>query len=314
MLFGLVIVGAWVVWDRLHSDYPLRTLTFAYLAFLIGKTAELRKITGDWWSVVKILGCAAIFSMIVFLPTKGGPVRSFEEQLESIPILFALSSLIATSAFYREKLTSEIGEGISLLHSLALLYYLLELARAGTISPMWLIPCIVPAAWAITHALTKIDLGLKDRLWLSLWSSLISLIFGVVYLLRVLEMDNVEQLVAAGSYLRAAIISSDFFLLGASGVYLLQNAMMLLLYIPGRNNLGSGTYMAQVENLNRQHIRRFSSDQVDRRDALFALILVGGMFIANYFFQLTRPEFVVWLSLVVAPVLIGIFSRGFKKE
>jgi hypothetical protein len=295
----------------IDSNVTIHTLTLSYFAFFLGKTLEFRKICGSWRTVILTMLGSFFFSLFNFLPYKKEGVYSLQNHLDNWPIVFSMVFLIVIVGFNSKKLTLKIGEGITLLHSLALLYYFFERFQSGLGSGWWVAACILPLCFSLTHALTYIEITKSDRLYLSIWSSITMIIFAFLYLLNVIQMENVEKLISENHVWKGACVFFEYFLLGASGAYIAQNAFMLFGYLPRRNHFFNLAYFNAVRELNKSHIDRYSSDQVDRKEASFVLILVGGFLASNSYFRIMPPTLAIWACFIIAPIIVGLFGKFF---
>ncbi len=299
-------------WSLIDSNATIHTLTLAYLAFFIGKTLELRKIAGSWKTVAFTMIGSLLASLYNFAPYKKEVGYSLQRHLDNWPIVFALIFVVIVVAFFSKKLTVRIGEGITLLHSLTLMYFLADRFQSGTGSGWWVALCVLPLCYSLIHALTYTEITKEDRLYLSIWSSLTMAVFAFVYVQNVLQMDNVEKLISENRFGDGAYVFFEYFLLGASGAYIAQNALMLLGYLPGRNRFFNAAYFKDVRELNKNHIERYSSEQVDKREAFFVLFLAGGLLTANYYLKFFEPSFVICVCLIVVPIFVGLLGRLIK--
>ena len=304
-LFFLVLI-----WCIVDSNTTIQTLTLSYIAFFLGQSLEFKRICGSWKTVILTAFGSFLFSLIVFIPGKREGVYSLQNHLNHWPIAFSVVFLFFTAAGHSRKLIAKIGEGVTLLHSLTLLYFLVELFESWRISSWWAGICIVPVCYSVIHALTYMKITKNDKLYLSLWSSMTMIVFAFVYVKSVLQMKNVEHLISEGRVWDGAYVFFEHFLLGASGAYILQNVFMLVGYFPSKHN--ASNYSNSVRELNNFHIDRYSSDQVERRESLFILVLVGGMLAANYHFKIVQPNFAIWMCLIVVPIFVALFGKLFR--
>jgi len=126
--------------------------------------------------------------------------------------------------------------------------------------------------------------------------------------------DNIYQL-----YLKAPIESStsltagfleglQFFLLGASTLYIIQNLFMLMGFLPGKGE-GIGTeYRKRISELKKDHINRFSPNQVSIRQSVLCILISGTIFVLNFKFQYLPRQFAIWIVFILFPYLMALLS------
>jgi hypothetical protein len=308
----ILVPVALLVFTFFNNNLTLPTVKLSLIAFLVGKILELRRISEEWKNVGKNILYSALLSLIVLLPFKGEQEYILQNHINLLPISFVIIFTIGVLIDQYDRLKVRIGEGVTLLHSLTLLYFFAELFREFSVSSWWLGLVAIPVIYSLVHALTYIEITSEDRLYLSIWSSLTMFVFGFVYVQSVLSMGDIEKSIQQNRLWEGSYVFLEYFLLGASGAYILQNASMLLGYFPDKNFIGS--YKKQVKALNQEHIDRFSSEQVDRIEAWFVLLLVGGVLISNYFLKFFESQFMIFLCLIIGPFLVGLFSRTIRPK
>jgi hypothetical protein len=307
----LLLPALILTWQMLDANREVKTLNLAYAAFLLGTVFEFRRVVGNWRDVALVLAVSYGGSLLNFLPYKKERTYDLQDHIDHWPIAFAAFFTFCVTVGYSKKLTVRLGEGVTMLHTLTLLYFCAELSRTAPSTVQWILAgaLALPSLFSLFHALTYAEITQKDRLYLSLWNSFVMAVFAVLYVVKVLQMAGVEELLSENQLLAAIEVFVEHFLLGASGAYILQNLVMLGAYLPDKNRMFNKAYFADVREINQSHIERYSADQIDKREALFVLGLAGALFVGNYHFQIAPRGLVVWFSLTVIPLLVGLLSR-----
>ncbi len=212
--------------------------------------------------------------------------------------------------FFEDKLIPVLGEGVTLLHSIALSYWLLDLYISGKTGPMWLLLCVVPVLFSTAHAFTDITLSKNNRLWLSIWSSIVMAIFGVNYVKAVVQMESIESLLLADITGRGSYVFLECFLLGASGAYIAHNLLMLLGFLPGRSRFFNAEYFREIRELATKHVDRYCDKQVERTQAFLVTVVCGVFLGSNVAFHFVSRDFAVWTRLVVIPLVMACIIRA----
>lgn len=302
----LIAIGLWVV-DA--AGKKINTLSLGYIAFFLGSIWELYRITVDWNCVLKTVLGALGFSLLNFFPYDDERSYSLQNHLDNWPVAFALGFILIVVVFFEDKLIPVLAEGVTLLHSIALSYWLLDLYNSGKTGPMWLLLCAIPVLFSAAHAFTDITLSKNDRLWLSIWSSVVMAIFGVNYVTAVVQMENIESLLVADMTGRGSYVFLECFLLGASGAYIAQNLCMLIGFLPGKYTFFNAQYFREIKELSTQHIDRYCDKQVDKTQALLVTVVCGVWLGSNILFNFVSRDFAVWVTLVLIPLFIACIIR-----
>lgn len=284
----------------------IHTLTLSYLAFFLGSVLEFKRISQDWGKVFKCLSISVPVSLLVFLFHSKNQPYSFQGNLDLWPIFFSFIFIGSATLMYAKELTVKLGEGTTMLHSLVILYYFIE---RGYYLPS-IIVCLVPTGFSVYHALSYRELTHRSRLLLSLWSSAVMIFFAGVYMISVFQTPGIEKSIAENMFAEATLSAFRYFFMGASGIYIFHNVLMLLPYLPGRTELFLPEYRERLRRLNETHIERYSHGQVERKISLFILALVGALLSANFYTKLIAPVFLVWICFVLIPPVIGWFERN----
>jgi hypothetical protein len=295
-------------------NLTIHTLSLAYFSFFLGKTLELRRISGNWLDVLKCMGSAFLVSLLIFIaPEKYGKIP-FQDRLDFWPISFSIFFLILGVQLYSSKITVKLSEGTTLLHSLGLLYFLMEFVFKNELHPLYAIIFIPFIFYSLFHALTYKELTRKHRLCLSLWSSFVMLFFSAIYINNVFHMKNIGKLIIENNLSEAFKLLLECFFLGASGAYILQNILMLLSYVPEKNyNFTYLDYRRKLIEANELHIQRYSESQVDRKESIFVLLFLGIIYVSNFYYEFVTPNLAIWFCFITVPLVVSFFVHTLNK-
>ena len=209
--------------------------------------------------------------------------------------------LLFTAAFNKEKTTAKVTEGITLIQSLSLIYLIIDYNLKD--SENWFLKIILVIAilfslFSIFHSLTYLKLSKTVRLTLSVWSTIIMFAFAIINIYNVYQNEEIEnsKYISQGLY-----IVLQYFLLGVSAIYIAQNYMLLVGFLPSRN----GNYKNELTENKKDHLERFSENQVNIKDSIFcilyAIIIYGLNFKYNFLPSLTM----IWLVFFTFPLILN---------
>lgn len=149
----------------------------------------------------------------------------FEDHLLIYPYIFIVMYLLYCISFNYNKLNTKINESITLIQTIALVYWLIEMNFLHYKNWFMLSLYTVVAflsIFSLLHAFTSIRLSRLNRITLSIWSSIIMLVFGVYNVINTYQNQFLEN----SSKLNDIIyIGVQFFLLGISSIYIYQNVL-----------------------------------------------------------------------------------------
>jgi hypothetical protein len=163
--------------------------------------------------------------------------------------------------------------------------------------------CSLAGLFALLNAFTPIALTDRRRLWLSIWTTVVLVVLGLDHLLRVWSMGPVEQ---AEHTLDTAGILLAWFLLGVSGLYLVENMFLLFGFLPSRGRFFNKAYFKELRELRRRHAGRYSDEQVPLPMSMAALVVSVAVFSANMHFGWVPAHVAIWSVLVGFPALLAV--------
>ena len=235
-----------------------KLFSVSILALFAGLLYESFRVSDKWKTVVAIFIGAYFFSLLNFLPGKREAHYNFENHIESWPYFFIFLFAMIFAIVNKDKVTIKLTEGITLLLSLSLIYWTVDYGFTNYhnwFAITLLTLAFIFSAFSILNALTNMQLTRTVRLTLSIWSTVIMFAFAIDNIIRVFSNQDIES----SQYLSQELyIGLQYFLLGVSAVYIMQNFILLTEFLPSKN----GNYKADLkENIN-THIDRCSDKQV----------------------------------------------------
>ena len=281
-----------------------KILSISLIALFGGLLFESFRISDDKTTVGYIFIGTLIFSLLSFLPGKREHIYNFDNHLHSFPYAFLFLFTLFSAIFHSDKTTAKLTEGITLLQSISIIYWVIDYDFIDIDN--WFVKCLIIlalifSAFSIFNALTTFVLSRTTRLVLSLWSSIIMLLFGIDNVYRVYQNDNIEttEHLTQGLY-----IGLQFFLLGVSSMYIVQNAVMLMGFLPGKGSFFNSRYFRELRELKNEHIERYSDQQVYIGHSIFCIIITGTLYWFNYKFEYLPRHTIIWIGFMFFPLIL----------
>lgn len=273
------------------------------MALFAGLLFESIRISGSWKTVAGIFAGTYISSLVSFLPGKHERVYSFENHIEMWPYFFIFIFALFFGAVYKEKVTAKLTEGITLLLSISLIYWAVDYGFTNYhswFSVSLMIIGLLLSIFSIFNALTHLHLSRANRLTLSIWSTIIMFAFAIDNIIRVFSNSDIES-----SYLSDGLyIGIQYFLLGVSAVYIMQNYMLLAAFLPSKN----GNYRKDLKENTKDHIDKYSDEQVNIGQSLFCIIFTLTVYGLNHMYQVLPRHTMIWLVLLTFPLILHLIT------
>lgn len=302
-----------------------KLFSVSLLAMFGGLLLESFRVSNKWKNVIYIFIGSYSLSMLNFLPGKREHNYSFENHIESWPYTFFFIFAIAFTLSYKGKVTAKLTEGITLLQSISLIYWAIDYGFTNYHNWLAILVFIITlafTAFAILNALTTLQLTNTTRLILSIWSTTIMVAFALDNIIRVFNNENIEttEYLSGGLY-----IGIQYFFLGVSTIYILQNLILLVQFLPSSN----GNYLLDLKENKTSHINRFSEHQVSIKKSCICILFSTISYTINYSYQILPRHTMIWLVFLTFPILLylmpnskipktpprigGVFKRNLKK-
>lgn len=266
------------------------SLLLIIIPIIAGITYENKKLSSNWEILIIKIFSSIIIGMLAFIHSKQNTHITFNERLHQWMYLFVFSFVVISSIYHNKKTTPKLTEGITLIQSISFVYWLLpENLSESLFVIIGMIIVSIPTLYSIYHAITNTKLTHYARLYLSIWSSVIMLIFSLNYLQQLKNNYNPDNIF---------LNLGEFFILGVSLIYIFQNAVLVLGYLFVKKD-------EQIrKKLNDRHIQRYSSKQVNIKDSIFIIILCVCVYTANFLLELIPRETLIWIVFILTPIIL----------
>jgi hypothetical protein len=309
--FFLTIFLIYIIYRVQISDKKLFTLSF--ISLLLGIIYENKRLSTDWKIIaLKILG-SLIFSFFAFLPEKHERNYNFESHIAAWPFYFLAIFIFISVIFHDKKVVPKLTEGITLIQSISLIYWIFDynfFENLNLFSSVLISISFLISFYSLIHAFTYIPLLRNHRLYLSIWSSIIMIIFATEHIFSVFNNINIEDT----DVVNGSILTLQYFILGVSSMYILQNFFMLAEYMPSKNRFYDKAHMKDIKAMNKTHIERYSEKQVMKIDSFLCLLYCSSFYLINYKYQVIHRQTAIWIIILTLPYFIYLKEKIFSEN
>ncbi|NVO11846.1 MAG: hypothetical protein HXX16_17945 [Bacteroidales bacterium] len=302
LLSLILIIGGIIIFKK----FTIKPIRLCELALIAGLFYENKRLTGDWKTVLKMTLFSFAFSILIFLPGEHESVYNFDKHLENWSYAFTFLFIIISIAFNEDKIIPKLTEGVTLIQSLALIYWAIDFGLAYSsylIVKILMAIALIFSLYSILNIFANIALSNTNRLILSIWSSIIMLLFAIDNIYGIYQNDQIETV---QTFLQGLFIGLQYFLLGVCSIYIVQNFLMIVGFFPGKGTFFNKKYFRNIKKLEDEHISRYSDNQVNKLDGLICLLFTGITFGLNYYFKLLPRNIAIWIVFIVSPYIIFI--------
>ncbi|PKV67068.1 hypothetical protein [Pontibacter ramchanderi] len=285
-------------------------IPLSVLALLSGLLFEYRRLSKSWNKVLLTALGAFIFSFIVFLPGRNEELYSLEHHIEMWPYAFCFIFVVIAIIAYEKEVTPKLTEGITLLQSLAVAYWVTDLGIVNAeflILKALMIVGLLFSLFSVFHAFSYTPLSRTTRLTLSIWSSIVMVLLAFDNAWSVFQNEQIE---ATSNLTNGVYVAGQYFLLGISCIYMMQNFMMVTGFLPGKGTFFNKQYFRDLNELKGKHISRYSTEQVDRLHSLLCVLFTGAIFWLNHYFNLLPRNFMIWTVFIVFPIVLSLLNMN----
>ena len=132
---------------------------------------------------------------------------------------------------------------------------------------------------------------------------------------NIIDVFNQPDLNATLNNNQMIDIGVKYFLLGVSSLYMMQNYLLLIAFIPGKKDKYStdseriSAAARELEQSRQDHLSRYSDDQVPFSLAVLCILYASSIFGINYFYNVVSKQSAIWLVFFSFPLIIS----GLKK-
>lgn len=309
----LIFISVIAIFLTIYIGYritisPENLIPINVVAIIAGALLESKRIIKNWTTVLTMALGAYIFSFFAFLPNNKELNYNIENRIEIFPYYFIAIFALLVVCFYEDELTKKLTEGITLIQSIAIIYWVIDYGFVNTNSIYLVLLMIIGllfSFYSIFQAFTYKVLSRTNRLILSIWSSLVMLLFALDNIYRVYQNEQIEN---TANIANALYIGLQFFLLGVSSIYIIQNIKMLIEFLPSRGTFFNAEYFSDLKKLKNRHIKRYSNKQVNILHSFYCLLFSVVIFSLNYQYQFLPRHIIIWLVFVTFPIALSFYS------
>ena len=275
------------------------------LALLAGLFYEYKRISETRGIFLVTCLLAFILSFFAFIPGKHETNYILENHIELWPFIFCIFFILFAIGFAGNKIIPKLTEGITLMQSIALIYFIIDIKPVAQSFVILLkLIGLFFAAYSIYFSFNSSKISRSNRLHLSIWSSLIMIVFSVDNIYELYKNPPIEQI---ASLTNAAFVAAQFFLLGVSSIYIVQNYFMIFGFIPTRDRFFNDKYYKDLKKLRKNHVDRYSSQQITKVQTMLCVLISGTIYFLNYIYEFLPRNFVIWMVFVLFPIFSNIF-------
>lgn len=281
------------------SIYDKKLFSGSIIALFAGLLFESFRVSKSWKTIIYVFIAAYFFSLLSFFPGKHVDTYSFDRKLEIWPYSFIVFFAFIFAYAHKDEMIAKLNEGITLLLSISLIYWIIDYSfnYQNWFSIIILTLVIIFTAFSIINALTKIELTRFVRLILSIWSTLIMFALAIDNIIKVFSNQDIESAIflSHGLY-----IGLQYFFLGISAAYIIQNYMLLAAFLPDRN----GNYKNDLKEIKIEHIKRYSNKQVNIGSSLLCILYSLIIYGLNYKYQALPRNTIIWFMFLTFPLFL----------
>lgn len=278
--------------------------SISLVALFGGILFESLRVSDNWRTVAGIFAGAYLFSLLGFLPGKNEHSYNFDNHIEAWPYLFIFIFTLIFVVIHKDRVTEKLTEGITLLLSISIIYWAFDYGFINFnnwVSILMITIGFLFSVFSIINSLSRIQLSKTIRLILSTWSTIVVFSFAIDNILRVFNNPDIE----GSKYLSEGLyIGIQYFLLGVSAVYVMNNYMLLVGFLPSKN----GNYREDLKENIKEHIVRYSDEQVSIRHSLFCIVYCFIIYLINYKYQILPRHTMIWLVFLTFPIILQLIT------
>jgi hypothetical protein len=281
-------------------------IPLSFIALLAGLIFEHRRLSNNWSTVIYSLLGALGISLFAFLKFKEEGYYDLYQHLRVWPYAFIGAFVVIGIILNYEKLNPQLTEGITLIQSIAIIYWTIDV---GILNLNYLIVKMavgvgtVFCLFSFFHAFSYSPLSRPNRLMLSIWSTIIMIFFAADFLYDVYQNKPIEYMATQYEALYASL---QYFLLGVSIMYIMQNCTMILGFLPAKGTFFNAEYFRGVNELKSYHVARYEDEQVHVGHSIVCLVFCVAIFGLNYYFAFVPRNIAIWATFVSFPLALSL--------
>lgn len=302
----VLVVLLFIFYIHKGFSYSVKnSIPYGILIIYSGMIFEYKQITNNWEKVILTSIGALLISVIAFLPGKNEHKYDLFSHLSYWTYWYVISFVGITLYYHRKKTISKLTEGITLIQSLAIIYWIIDVGNIlehSTFVTILIIIGLISSLFSIYNAFSYRELTKNTRLILSIWSAIVMVIFGFEFIYKVLKFEQINN---AQGIIEVVVFSVQNFLLGISIIYILQNFVLVFDFWPDENR--QLVYKSKDE-LKKEHLRRYSDKQVKINHSIIIFLFISIFFMANFFYRFVPRNMAIWITFIFFPYIIDVFE------
>jgi hypothetical protein len=303
----LLLIFVIYIISRIHAS-DRRLIPISVIALLAGVFLEAKRLCEKWSTFLWEALISFVFSFMAFLPGRNEHGYNFENHIQIWPYAFLFYLIIFAISFNKKKTIAHLTEGITLMQSIAVVYWVIDLhlyENNSLVVQVLMGIGLLFSAFSLFNAFTPFELSRTNRLTLSIWSCIIMVLFAADNIYQTYQTDDIEII---NSLPYGLLTGLQFFLLGICSIYMVQNFLMLTRFLPDKSSFFNAKYLKDLKELKSEHVNRYSAEQVNVFHSLFCVFVTGGFFYLNYRYKILPRNLAIWTVIVVFPLILGIFD------
>jgi hypothetical protein len=150
------------------------------------------------------------------------------------------------------------------------------------------------------------DLSKTSRLFLSIWSSVVLMCFAIDNTFSVFSNGDIDQ---QKGFVESVEVAVQYFFVGISSVYVVQNIYMLYAFFPEKNT----KYKQTLYAAKKMHLDRYSDLQVSNKDTLLCIFYCALFFVSNSIYNFLPRHTMIWLVIITFPIFLS-FQQWLREK
>lgn len=306
---GLICVISTFQLTKEAAKTETSLISIELLALITGLILESYRISKNWETLLLKIFTSYLLSILAFAPGKYEYTYNFASHVEIWPYYLIFFFVLFTAIANREKVTAKLTEGLTLLLSISAVYWTIDYGFINfdsfwEISLLFILLLFTLASFI--HAFAKIQLSKGARLFLSIWSTVILFTIACDNIIHIFSNEAIAK---TSNLINGISIGIQYFLLGISSVYIMQNFILLYGFLPEKHT----KYKDVLQKNVKRHIERFSDKQVLIKDSGICLIYTAFFYTLNYYMNLLPRNTLIWLVVFTFPIFLDILKQSIDK-
>jgi len=318
-LIATVLVGIGIIvpiYIGINSDFFQSSALSVSMAMLfVGMIAESLRLSKSWKSISLIFIGAYLFTLFTFLGIQNKSTYNINILVDALPFMFIFYFTLIFAIIFKDKVTAKLTEGITLLQTIAIVYWILD-SNLLTYKSWWVYALLaivfMISIFASVNALSNLHLSENFRIILSMWSSIIMMVFAVDNIIDVFNQPEISTVLTKSQMTNIGV---KYFLLGVASLYIMENYLLLIAFIPSKKDKYMTdserirTSAREMEESRQDHLSRYSDVQVPTILAVMCILYATAIFGINYYYGLVSKQSAIWIVFFTFPLIIS----GLKK-